>query len=165
MAQIAETAGELGAALSEIVWSLRPGSGRMDALAGHLVERAARLFPGDSAVFQADIPESLPPVELSLGTRRNVALIALEALHNAARHAGARRVTLGLAPQGRRWKLWVSDNGRGISHPGAVAAGMGLQNMQERAAEIGAELTWSPNGAEGTCVTLVFDARAEARPR
>jgi signal transduction histidine kinase len=81
-------------------------------------------------------------------------------MHNAARHAEATRVVLGLAPQGRRWKLWVSDNGRGMRPQDLDNAnGMGLSNIRQRAAEIGAELSWSGNGTGGTTVTLEFGAQ------
>jgi signal transduction histidine kinase len=116
---IAEAAGELGASLGEMVWSLRARSGTLEGLVSHLTERAARFFPGETPAFAAEIPDTLPPVELSLAVRRNVALIALEALHNAARHSGASRVVLGLVPVGRRWKLWVSDDGRGFDSTGS----------------------------------------------
>lgn len=158
--EIAEAAGEMGTALAEIVWSLRPGSGRLDSLAAHLVERAARLFPGELPKFRSEIPEPLPPLELSLALRRAVALIALEAMYNAARHANATHVTLELAQKGRRWKLNVSDDGRGLRLGDAESNGMGLRNMKERAREIGAELTIAENAGGGTTVSLVFMPQA-----
>jgi signal transduction histidine kinase len=171
---ISDTAAELGASLGEIVWSLRSRSETLDGLVSHLSDRAVKLFPGGTPAFSMSIPDSLPAVTLPLAVRWNVSLIALEALHNAARHAGASRVELGLAQAGRHWKLWVADDGVGAgaadsAPPGdgarVPASGQGLENMQRRAAEIGADLTMASNEAGGVTVTLVFDPQgAGARP-
>jgi len=155
---ISNTAAELGASLSEIVWSLRSRSETLDGLMSHLSERAARLFPGESPLFRLAIPESLPGVTLPLAVRWNVSLIAIEALHNAARHARARSVELGLEPAGRRWRLWIRDEGGGVDAAGRGGGdGVGLESMRRRAAEIRAALDVAPNDAGGRTVTLVFD--------
>jgi signal transduction histidine kinase len=159
MGQISDTAGELGAALAEIVWSLRTRSGTLDALVSHLTERAVKLFPGGAPAFAVAIPDTLPHVLLPLSVRRSVALIAIEALHNAARHAGASRVVLGLEPQGRHWRLWVEDDGRGLV-PDDVRPGVGLDSMKRRAAEIGGDFRLAPGASGGLTVSLVFDPRA-----
>lgn len=162
--KIAETAGEMGNTLTEIVWTLRPGETTLKALAYHLAERAGRLFPGGETTFATDFPPRWPRVELSLNARRNLLLIASEALHNAARHARARHVRLGLAPagRGRRWRLWIADDGCGFKPDGeaATGSGMGLTSMRRRAEEIGAEFSLTTDG--GTQVSVVFDPRAES---
>ena len=102
---------------------------------------------------------------MSLAVRRNALLIGAEALHNAARHAGARHVILGLRPEGRRFRLSVRDDGRGIGDALASGSsgGLGLENMQRRAHEIGATLSnGSPPGG-GTEIVLLFDLRAQDR--
>jgi signal transduction histidine kinase len=161
--KIADTAGELGNTLTEIVWTLRPGDTTLEALAYHLSERATRLFPGDETTFAKDFPARWPRIELSLAARRNLLLIASEALHNAARHAQARRVLLGFAPddRGRRWRMWVSDDGRGFQENGSdrPGSGMGLQNMRRRAEEIGAEISWT--NEVGTEVSVSFDPKTK----
>lgn len=162
--KIAVTAGELSHTLTEIVWTLRPGDTSLEALAYHLSERATRLFPGEETKFAKDFPAPWPKVELSPATRRNLLLIASEALHNAARHAQARRVLLGFAPfdGGRHWRMWVADDGRGFRSDGSPPAGsgMGLTNMRRRAEEIGAEMSWTNHA--GTKVSVVFDPKAKA---
>jgi signal transduction histidine kinase len=158
---ISETAAELGASLGEIVWSLRARSGTMEALISHLAERAAKLYPAGSPTLTLAIPDTLPPIDLPLSVRWNVALIAIEALHNAARHARATRVVLGLEPDGLRWKLWIEDDGHGPgATPASTGSGLGIESMKRRAGEIGADLTLSSNPAGGFRVALVFDPRA-----
>ena len=157
---ISETAAELGASLGEIVWSLRARSGTLEALISHLAERAAKLYPAGSPALILAIPETLPPTDLPLSVRWNVALIAIEALHNAARHAGATTVVLGLEREGLRWKLWIEDDGHGPgATPASSGSGLGIESMKRRAGEIGADLTLSSSPAGGFRVALVFDPR------
>ena len=162
--KIAETAGELGHTLTEIVWTLRPGDTTLEALAYHLAERGGRLFPGGETTFETDFPTRWPRGELSLAARRNLLLIASEALHNAARHARARRVRIGFAPAGRggRWRMWVEDDGPGFGPDPSERAGsgVGLTSMRRRAEEIGAQFSLTKDG--GTVVSVVFDPLAES---
>jgi len=158
-AEIAEAAGDLGGALSDIVWSLREGADTLSALARRLAERGRRLFPNDAPALALVFPDPWPEVRLTPEVRRNLQLMALEALHNAARHACACHVELGFEKEPGAWRLWVRDDGRGV--PAAVldgrAGGHGVRNLRQRAAAIGARfaIATAPNG--GTCITVHFD--------
>lgn len=167
-AQIADAAGDLGGALSDIVWSLRDDSGTLESVAMRIAERAARLFPDDRTTLVTRFPESWPSRELSLPLRRNLQLIASEALHNAARHARASRVEVGLAADGARWRLWVEDDGcglpAGLASGEGSAPGNGLRNLRARARAIGATLEWTRPAAGGTRVELRFDPDAARDP-
>jgi signal transduction histidine kinase len=164
-AQVAETASELGTALDDIVWSLRSGPETLATLATELAAHGRRLFPEGRAVFRPSFPEHWPEVSLSPTTGRNVQRIALEALHNAARHAGARSVTLSLEPLGRRWRLRVHDDGRGFPAPTAHRENGGMPGMRTRAAQIAADLAWDSSDGRGTLVTLDFDPAFRGQER
>lgn len=167
--RVAATASELGLALTDIVWALRPGNTQLDHLAYFLAERGGRLLAGEARRFETRFPESFPELELSLAVQHTVQRIGLEALHNAAKHAGAERVVLALLPAAAgRWTLSVEDDGVGIAEADVLAVaegdaathGHGLPGMRRRAAEIGAELAIGRGvGARGTRVALTFDPR------
>jgi signal transduction histidine kinase len=162
--KISVTAGELGNSLAEIVWALRPGAATLEGLAYHIAERGGRLFPSDEPFLKTSFPERWPGIEVSLAVRRNLILIASEALHNAARHAHAKQVTFGMVPlKGRYWRLWVADDGTGIAGNGSSAngSGVGLSSMQKRADEIGAKISWTSNNGAGTLVAVEFDPHAK----
>ena len=93
--------------------------------------------------------------------RRNLQRIAIEALHNAVRHAEADRIVLGMAPAGRMWRLWIEDDGAGMpADPvSPEGRGLGLQSMRLRAAEIGAEIIWRDATGGGTRVEILFEPR------
>ena len=80
-------------------------------------------------------------------------MLAREAVQNALRHAQARRVVLQLAHRPDGLLLSVSDDGRGL--PAEPAPGhWGMQGMRERAAQLGARLSWEPVPDGGTRVVL-----------
>jgi signal transduction histidine kinase len=160
--QIGDAAAELGTALGELVGALRPGGATLGALARQIGERARHMFPGSTPRLELHLPgDAMQP--LSLAVRHNVFLIAAEALHNAARHSGARTVRVALEPDGRRCRLTVHDDGGGFDTGTEVDTadtgdeGLGLTSMRRRAAGIGAELTIESERGGGCMITLAFD--------
>lgn len=155
--EVAATAEELGTALSDIVWSLDPQSATLDVLAARMAENGSRLF-ADDVQLDTSFPGHWPADPLPLPVLRNVLLIGLEALHNAARHACARHVTLSLQPDGAAWLLTVCDDGIGMTENTAPrGSGRGLRGMRRRADEIGGEISWRTPARSGTEVRLRFD--------
>ncbi|HEX6739789.1 MAG TPA: histidine kinase, partial [Vicinamibacteria bacterium] len=140
-ARIERTSRDLGQALTAIVWSLRRGQPTLRDLCMHLAERGHELFADESAAFEADFPAEWPAATLPLPARRNLQLIFMEALHNAAKHARAQRVVLGASGEEGPWRLWVEDDGVGLGvPPTGTSMGHGLPGMAERAQNIGATL-------------------------
>ncbi len=75
-----------------------------------------------------------------------------EALTNVARHSGARRVTVALAPQGPELVLTVSDDGRGFDAPAGSRPGdgrAGIAGMRERVVGAGGRFTISGERGHG----------------
>jgi signal transduction histidine kinase/ligand-binding sensor domain-containing protein len=162
--EVATTAEELGTALSDIVWSLDPHSATLEELAARVAEHGDRLF-ADDVQFDTEFPPEWPSRPLPLPVLRNVLLIGLEALHNAARHASARRVLLSLQPEEDGWVMLLRDDGAGLpARRTDSARGRGLRAMRRRAAEIGGDIRWTSWPGEGTTVRLSF-MLSPPRPR
>ncbi|MGC8873702.1 MAG: sensor histidine kinase [Chloroflexia bacterium] len=83
-------------------------------------------------------------------------LAAQEALSNIVRHAQARRASVHLDFDATRLRLTVEDDGCGFVPEAALQAGkgMGLRNMQERAALLGGQLRIDSRPGGGTRVLL-----------
>jgi signal transduction histidine kinase/ligand-binding sensor domain-containing protein len=164
--RIARQTGTAGSALSDIVWSLRPGAESMDQLVLALRERAFELCPDGLVQLRFDVPDPCPRTPLTLPVRRNVLWIAVEALRNALRHGEARHVAIRLAPEGPAWRLTVEDDGRGLGVAGEKQArrGLGLESMRRRGESMRADVEVVEVGAGGTRVSVLFrpDGR---RPR
>jgi signal transduction histidine kinase len=163
VSQIEALAAELGTSLTDIVTSLRSGAANLRALHRHVVNRGRRLCSAPTPRFEASPSESIAAVPVSLAVRINVLLIAVEAIHNAVRHARATTVRLDLERAGpRRWILAVMDDGIGMASSqepslDGVRGGLGLENIRARAVEIGAEVSWASIPGGGTTMRLRFD--------
>jgi signal transduction histidine kinase len=92
-------------------------------------------------------------VRLSPARAEGLVRIACEAVANAARHSGAKRVAVFLRHETDGLRLDVVDAGRGFdpTHPGS---GFGLISMRERARAIGAELRVESGSGRGTHVEV-----------
>jgi len=81
--------------------------------------------------------------------------ITQEALANIAKHARARTVTMNLRRDGTRVILSIQDDGRGFDVSAVKAyTGHGLQNMQERARALGAQLHIDSALGQGTLIEV-----------
>ncbi len=111
------------------------------------------------------VAEALRPVD---GLPAEVATaafrIAQEALTNVARHAGARRVEVALAPEGSGLRLTLADDGRGLP-PGVPGANdLGLLGMRERAREFGGDVSFTAREGGGTVVSALLPGPSEVKP-
>ena len=79
-----------------------------------------------------------------------------ETLSNAARHAHATRVDVDLAASDSRTVLTVADDGVGIPAGGRRS---GLENLRERAEQLGGSFTTVPGPAGGTVATWSVPTR------
>jgi signal transduction histidine kinase len=83
--------------------------------------------------------------------------IAHEAVHNAARHSCAKKITIDLTITTQNIILEISDNGKGIDTV-HHSRGMGLKIMRYRANRIGASLDIMQSAEGGTLVRLDIKA-------
>jgi PAS domain S-box-containing protein len=115
---------------------------------------------GISITKDTEIQENQVPEIVKITIYR----ILQEAVNNAVKHSNADRVSVRLAENGGSVELTVEDNGKGFLIEEAEAdengtAGIGIENMKERAEMTGGQLTlWSePN--KGTIVRVVWPHR------
>jgi len=135
IAQVSQTIEDLRRIIDTAVPSLLELFGFAHAVQVHL-ERAVGSQPIAIAVTDTTggAPDRLDPT-----VRTALFRIAQEAINNAARHAGARRIEVRLARAGEDGlEMIVRDDGPGL--PAAPARTSGLTNMRTRARLISADL-------------------------
>jgi signal transduction histidine kinase len=94
-------------------------------------------------------------------TATHAFLIVQEAVHNAVKHARARKVDISLTADDDLF-LSVQDDGIGMPAWSAEKPGMGLRIMRNRAAIIGAGLNFQPAKPTGTVVTCMLVRKSNA---
>ena len=98
------------------------------------------------------------PVQLPAATAVDLYRIVQEALQNAYRHSGARKIDidLGVSPTRRLIEVTVTDDGRGFPSFGEHRPGHGLLGMRERAVQMGGDLETGPNASGGTAIRVAI---------
>lgn len=144
------------------VWALHPETLEDDDLAGalrHLTNRIA-----EHREIAAEFLLHGKPCTLPGEIEANVLRVAQEALSNAVKHSGARKVRVELVFGNKEAQLLVCDNGKGFHWESKKPSrGFGLTSMRERSQRIGAQLSFESRQGQGTCVKLAFPV-VDARP-
>jgi signal transduction histidine kinase len=109
---------------------------RNQAVEVALAEAAAEIAERFRIELRLDV---VPGVQLSPTRAEALVRIACEAVTNAARHSGAKSVTLRLERDGSQVRLHVRDRGCGFD-TAVPGSGFGLIAMRERARSVGGEL-------------------------
>lgn len=150
--RIGETAHHALKEMRLLVHELRPLDLEQEGLVGAL-HRRLNAVEGRVNIKTRLVAEQLvklPPV-MEEGLYR----ISQEALNNALKHADATQVTVYLRAEGDQVELEIVDNGTGFQAEAVErGGGMGLVNMQERAAKLGGTLIVNSTPGEGTRVTV-----------
>ncbi len=164
--RLSSSARDLVGDLRDIVWSIDPGSDRVHDLAERLRDTCSALLPGVRCTVAAPEAADLP---LGMETRRQLLLVAKEALHNVARHAHASTVHIRLDVSDDVLALSIADDGRGFDASGA-STGHGLGSLAERAATLGGTVEIESAPGEGARIRLIAprasgeDSAPEADP-
>src|SRR5215204_1883479 len=104
-----------------------------------------------SVEISLEVQEEVPSALLG-ETGTQVSRIIQEALTNARRHSGAKRISVSVEMDGADLLIEVSDDGHGFGTQ--TPPGVGLGSMRERAALVGGDLEIESEAERGTSVRL-----------
>jgi signal transduction histidine kinase len=136
---------------------LDPSSAPVPALEQLLREELDLAARRTGVATSLELP-STPLPELPAAIAETAYRLVQEAVSNAVTHAGATRVSVGIAWRRGRLALSVDDDGAGFDVTAAEAReaaggrGLGLRGMRERVALAGGTLTVTSTRAQGTRV-------------
>jgi signal transduction histidine kinase len=143
------------------VWDLRSHLLENSNLATALKEMAAPLAANTCVVVAVEsigTPEKLPAL-----TEHNLLRIAQEALGNAFKHSGAKKIVVCLDYGADHVRLAIRDDGAGFEAKTAGTANgghFGLLNMRERAEKIGARFSLVSQPGSGTQIAVTVSLGA-----
>jgi signal transduction histidine kinase len=125
--------------MSDIVWAINPENETVENLVHRLRRAAAETCSVSHIDLEFEVDDNLARRKLGLEFRKNIYLIAKEAMNNAIKHANCRRISVAFQAMPKGLLLAVMDDGSGFDAATCVK-GNGLKNMVSRAKEIRAEL-------------------------
>jgi signal transduction histidine kinase len=134
--------------MGDIVWMIKPAEEEDTALKDRM--QAFLRDVCDSRRIAGTLhTEELDRLKLSTEQRKAVYLVFKEAVNNAAKYALASRISVKVVAGDRRLQLIVEDDGIGFDET-AVSRGNGLENMANRARELGGAVTVTSASGQGT---------------
>ena len=116
-------------------------------------EYAIPLFESKNIVFQIQFSDSLATLHISMELRRNMYLIAKEAINNLIKYSQTKTARIEFFEHNSLLTLIIQDNGAGFDST-LPSSRNGLRNMHRRAGQINAELKIESSPGNGTIIQL-----------
>ncbi|HYG18616.1 MAG TPA: triple tyrosine motif-containing protein, partial [Ohtaekwangia sp.] len=153
LAAIQQNASQMQESMSDIVWAINPENDSMESIVVRMKEFCAEMLEPLDIEYEFTEEGNFQEARLDLNARKDFYLIFKEALNNAAKYSGCKKVSVHLKHGETFNELRLVDNGSGFE-TGIEQQGNGLKNMRYRAKNISAELTIRSSPGEGTEITL-----------
>ena len=152
--QIGTMSREMITTLSDVVWSIDSRNDTVGDLIDRMRDFLDTVFPAGSIHIDFQTKGLHFEQKLEQAIRQNIYLIFKEAVNNAAKHSSADEIKISLINGSGRFKMEISDNGKGMDEEEKHKGHHGIENMKLRAEKIGGELSIS-HPEKGTSVVLI----------
>lgn len=148
------------AEMRALIFELRPGALAEEGLGAALTKQAAAIASREQIAIAVVAPPGRLP--MSSDAEEHLYRIALEALHNAVKHARPRRIDVALSTDANSGtvELSVTDDGIGFDTSAEHLGHLGLGTMRERATVLGGSTAVESQHGVGTRVTVVVPVHA-----
>ena len=123
--------------LDEIVWAVNPRNDTVARTVEYICKFAAVFLTKTGVRPEVTAPEIIPHLHISAEARHHLFLATKEAIHNIAKHSGARVACIRVDVGPTRLQIVVQDDGQGFAADDADGFSNGLINMRERMSAIG----------------------------
>ncbi len=134
---ITTSAHKLVQTMSEIIWALNPQNDTLENLLAYMREQTLIYFEPFNIDYSIQFPDELPAIKLSNEQRRNLFLVAKEALNNALKHSRATTISFSMEYKNQQSHFYITDDGQGFDQTKIKTASNGLKNMRRRMEAIG----------------------------
>ena len=151
--------------IRDIVWGLKNDD--MMRLSPAAMLRQLAHDENTKGIYRVDTRLEGLPARLDAAAMRDLSLIVREAIGNAVKHGGAKRIALqSEAREEGGWTLRLSNDGTPFdpaTAPGAREGHFGIEGMRQRARRLGATLAFEPRGKGMVLILTVSHASKEKR--
>ncbi|MGH7455814.1 MAG: sensor histidine kinase, partial [bacterium] len=154
MERVGNVARELSAAMSDVVWSINPQHDSGEAPQRRLGVFAREICCAQGIEFTLEISEPMAGMKLHPEIRRNLLLIAKEALHNAVKYSGSPSVAVKFETNGKHLVVEIVDQGKGFD-VATARNGNGLANIRTRAEKLSGSCEIISAPGQGARVTAM----------
>lgn len=140
--------------LSQIVWSINPNNDSLEKLIFRMKDFAAEILEPLGIQYAFRQGDNLSELILNPVFRKNIYLIFKEAVNNCAKYSKATEVSISLEVKNSLLFIEIADNGKGFDYQREMIKSNGLQNMENRAKQIGGKFELKTEPERGTLIKL-----------
>jgi two-component system, sensor histidine kinase LadS len=133
--KISGTSKELMERMGDIIWSMKPADEDKYTVEARLKNYCNELLAPKNIVCEFDIDARLAVSITNPEIRKNILLIAKEAINNIAKYSEANKAVILFKQNGKDILLSIRDNGKGYDKE-KVKYGNGLLNIQQRCKQL-----------------------------
>ncbi|MFZ1784059.1 MAG: two-component regulator propeller domain-containing protein [Ferruginibacter sp.] len=153
--KISQQSKELMERMSDIVWSLKTPDEEKNSFTGRLRNYTHDLLTGKNIAAVFSVDEGLTTKIINPLARKNILLIAKEAINNIAKYSRGTQANISLHQQEQAVILTISDNGNGFDKS-LVSNGNGLGNMEQRCKQLNGHCLINTAPGQGVTITCMF---------
>ncbi len=158
--KINQQSAEVMANMNDIVWSMKTTEGSNASFSLRLKNYASSFLSENDIYFTMDLFDDVDLFITGISARKNLLLIAKEAMNNIAKHSSASQVRIALRKEAKHLIMEIEDNGKGIVQSDTTR-GNGLNNIYHRAKELnGKSAILQVKEATGTIIQVVCPLNA-----
>lgn len=151
--QIGDALKQASAGLRDMIWVLDDTHDTVEELVERLNQFAKPVTEASGILLRFDIDKSAAKTALGKTEKRNLLLIAKEAINNSIKYAACKNILVSFSRQQGKLTMTIRDDGNGFEL-NAITPGNGLRNMQERAQQIHYMLAIDAIEGNGTLITV-----------
>ena len=140
--------------MSDIVWAINPKNDDFENVLKRMQFFAGELLGGKNIALHFEADEKARKMKVTMQQRKNIYLIYKEAVNNIFKYSAAASVTATIVKNGNSLVVTIADDGKGFNWEERQKSGNGLNNMQNRAKEMGGKLIIESMPGQGTRVQL-----------
>jgi signal transduction histidine kinase/ligand-binding sensor domain-containing protein len=140
--------------IGDIIWSMKPGKDEFMTLSIRIKNYCNEVLGSTNIKYLITVDPEIDNVITEFSARKNVLLIAKEAINNALKYSKASQINITIEIENNSVLLQISDNGIGFN-PQEIK-GNGIGNMKKRANDLNGILTIISNENCGTTIQLQF---------
>jgi signal transduction histidine kinase len=141
--------------MGDIIWAINPDEKAHKSISGQLKDFYFDLMDGYGIHCNYHIDQALEARITNINARKNLLLIAKEAINNILKHAKSTRIDVFLKEQDNSILLEIQDNGIGIIDTEKTFSGSGLQNMKNRTEKINGVFKIKSEVGVGTTISCL----------
>jgi signal transduction histidine kinase len=125
--------------LKDTIWFIIPENDKFEQMVARIVAYAEPICISKEIIFELHFENNILTDNLDVFEKRDLYLIAKEAINNALKYAKATKIEFIIKAEGQQLLMTINDNGIGIDNN--TINGNGINNMYNRAKNINAHFS------------------------